>query len=306
MRGVALGSLDYGKQLEHKRGLVERTLRKAVGEVEILPAIASPLPWRYRNRISLSVWQKGERLEAGFHTEARQESGVAIGTCLLPFATIGEAVRGLVAVLSTLPARSVSAPRRIQIHDTAVGAGMLLLFATTPPEAVTQRWAELLKRRAPGGIWFAEATAAGVILKTQSITHTNHAAPISTHWLGHDVEVHPAAFSQTNASAANLVGERLVRYGAEQRYGKVWDLYGGFGALGLAAAKGRALTVFEVTRLSPSARCWHFRRRWDSGTRASWAGICCEVCRRTSRSLRRTIWWCWIRRAAERMAKCWR
>ena len=250
-QGSLWGSLGYAQQLAHKHELVERTLRKAVGDVIVLPTVASPLPWRYRNRISLSVWTRAGKLEVGYHSEARQDTGVPIHACYLPHESISQSLNTLAGSLSDFDATDAHIPRRLQIHITAAEAGLLLFLNERLTPELMSRWASRLQACAPGGIWYAEATAAGIVNFRQPILHTERALPMQSQWLGHTVDVHPAAFSQANSLAANLVGERLLKYRQQSNYSKVWDLYGGFGALGLAAAgPDHALTVFEISRLS--------------------------------------------------------
>jgi 23S rRNA (uracil1939-C5)-methyltransferase len=247
-QGSLWGGFDYGKQLESKHSLAVRTLRKAIGDVSVLPTVASPRIWNYRNRIRLNVWREDGQLRVGYRTEARQLTGVPIHTCFLPAETIANCLRALLSRIGNETA--ASDPQRIQIHETAAGAGMLL-FSGHHSQSSIREWTDQLASIAPGGLWFANATKAGVIVNSRSISHSVNALPMRTMWLGHTVEVHPAAFCQANSAAANLVGERLARFRKENDYANVWDLYGGFGALGLAAAHTQsAVTVFELSRLS--------------------------------------------------------
>ncbi|HEY3296754.1 MAG TPA: hypothetical protein VGL38_15085 [bacterium] len=250
-QGSVWGCLDDSAQLSHKRDLVERTLRKAAGGITVLPTVAGPLPWKYRNRISLNVWRRGDALEVGFRTESRQESGIPIRTCYLPVEAVSECLPALTRSLAGLPSPLVPLPRRIQIHQTAAGAGLLVMIPGTVTPDITRFWSQQLAPCAPGGLWFAESSLAGIVRYDKPITHTEQALPMQTEWLGQTVDVHPAAFCQANAAAANRVGERLQQFSREQHYERVWDLYGGFGALGMAAAgPERPLYVLELSRLS--------------------------------------------------------
>lgn len=250
-QGSLWGGLDYPEQLKHKHDLVDRTLRKAVGNVDVLPTVLSPQQWRYRNRISLNVWSLDGRLQVGFHTDARREIGAPVHTCQLPSESVSACLNTLAAALQRMDSDSVRAPRRIQIHDTIAGAGLLLIFAGQLSPGMLHDWSHRLETCAPGGIWLAESSAAGIINYHRPILHAEHAKPMQTEWLGQVVNLHPASFCQANAGAANRVGERLLRFGEQETYHRIWDLYGGFGALGLAAAVSqRRVTVFELSRLS--------------------------------------------------------
>jgi 23S rRNA (uracil1939-C5)-methyltransferase len=250
--GSGWGTLAYQEQLKHKRELTLRTLRKAVGEIEVLPAVASPLQWHYRNRLSLSVWAENERVCIGFQTEPRSQPGTPVRTCLLAHESLLPCLRALASFADDLRIHDAPRlPRRIQIHRTRRGAGVLLVFAGELEESDGSDWRARLKDvPAPGGLWLASGTRAGIADLRKPLVRMPGALPMLTTWLGNEVEVHPAEFCQANSSAADLVLERLRRLGQSQEFAHVWDLYGGYGALGLAAAGTRPLTVLELTLAS--------------------------------------------------------
>jgi 23S rRNA (uracil1939-C5)-methyltransferase len=249
--GSVWGVLAYQEQLQHKRELVLRTLRKAVGDIEVLPTVASPHEWHYRNRLSLSVWMEHERLRIGFQTEPRSPTGTPVHTCLLAHESLLPCLRALADVADDLPTDDAPRlPKRIQIHDTRRGAGALLIFAGDLDERDGPDWSARLKNLPmPGGIWLASGTRAGIADLHQPLLRMPGALPMLTAWLGHEVDVHPAEFCQANGGAADLVLERLHRLGESRKFARVWDLYGGYGALGLAAAQTRPVTVLEQTSL---------------------------------------------------------
>jgi tRNA/tmRNA/rRNA uracil-C5-methylase (TrmA/RlmC/RlmD family) len=145
---------------------------------------------------------------------------------------------------------SAQLPRRIRIHDTRRGAGALLIFAGELEEGDTVEWRTKLKDvPIPGGAWLASGTRVGVADLRNPLRRMPGALPMLTTWLGNEVDVHPAQFCQANGGAADLVLERLRRLGQSQGFASVWDLYGGYGALGLAAAGKRPVTVLEQTSL---------------------------------------------------------
>lgn len=72
-----------------------------------------------------------------------------------------------------------------------------------------------------------------------------------TTWLGKDLSVHPAGFAQVNEGATHLVLEHLQEQRERLSARTVWDLYGGYGALGFAAAvDGARVEVVEQNALS--------------------------------------------------------
>jgi 23S rRNA (uracil1939-C5)-methyltransferase len=249
--GSVWGVLAYEEQLKHKRELVLRTLRKAVGDIEVLSTIASPLQWHYRNRLSLSVWIENERLRIGFQTEPRSPTGTPVRTCLLAHESLLPCLRALAGFADEMHTDNAPRlPRRIQIHTTRRGAGVLLIFAGELEEGDGSDWRSRLKNvPIPGGLWLASGTRAGIVDLHEPLLCMPGALPMLTTWLGHEVDVHPAEFCQANGGAADLVLERLHRLGESRHFAHVWDLYGGYGALGLAAAGNGPVTVLEQTSL---------------------------------------------------------
>ena len=249
--GSVWGVLAYPEQLKHKRDLVLRTLRKAVGEIEVLPVIASPSQWHYRNRLSLSVWIENDRVRIGFQREPRSPTGTPVHTCLLAHESLLPCLGGLAHVADDLRTDDAPRlPRRIQIHATRSGAGMLLIFGGELEESDGPDWRARLKNiPIPGGPWLASGTRAGIADLRKPVLRMPGALPMLSTWLENEVEVHPAEFCQANSGAADLVLARLRRLGESRHFARVWDLYGGYGALGLAAAGTRPLTVLEQTSL---------------------------------------------------------
>jgi 23S rRNA (uracil1939-C5)-methyltransferase len=251
-QGSVWGSLDYSEQLVYKHSLIVRTLRKAIGEADVLPFVASPRPWHYRNRISLSVWEQDGTLRLGYKNEARHKEGIAIQTCLLAHESLLPCLTAMGSAFADIRTVEASAvPSRIQIHRTRSGAGVMLTFAGRIAQNTGSEWQKRLRKVAiPGGLWIAEGSRAGIIQSRQRVLPIGEAEPMMTSWMGHEVDVNPATFCQTNTDAANLFLERLKEYGASNSFSRIWDLYGGFGALGFAAAGKQPLSVLELTAVS--------------------------------------------------------
>jgi 23S rRNA (uracil1939-C5)-methyltransferase len=253
--GSVWGCLEYGEQLRVKQELVERTLRKSIGPVEVMPTVPSPQPWHYRNRITLSVWLDNDRLHLGFQTEARQPNGIPVSVCHLADAAISDCLHNLSSFFSNTELPDIPVPRRVQIHLTTGGAGLLLVFATEINQSVADQWIKLLSAiEISGGIYLASGTRAGILDYRKPLFHSADALPLTTTWLGHAVELDPSAFCQTNPLAADLVGQRLQAFASESHFQSIWDLYGGFGALSLAASSGEErVAVFEISPHAESA-----------------------------------------------------
>jgi 23S rRNA (uracil1939-C5)-methyltransferase len=244
------GWFAYEKQLEHKRALIERTLRKAFGDVTVLPCAASPKIWHYRNRLMLTVWTEDNRIRIGYQRVPRSFQGVRVRTCKLGAPPLNALLHRISLTLETLDASSVGqVPRRIQIHDTTNGAGLMLVFSGPATDKDMQAWSTYLRTAdVTGGIWFAQGTQAGIVTPVKAIRKTPDALPMQVSWRGHSFGANPAAFTQANPGAAELVMERLHSFAQVNSFGAVWDLYGGYGSLGFALAGAtHPLTVLEIS-----------------------------------------------------------
>ena len=249
--GSPWGSLIYEEQLRHKRELLARTLHKMLGEISVEPVVPSPELWHYRNRVSLRIWRSGDAIEIGFRTSPRQIDGVAVSTCSLAESSVGVGIHSLCRRLSECtPDDLPILPVRIQLHRTERGAGVLLIFAGNCESKLVESWSALFPREVlPGGSWFTSGTRAGIVHHHSPVLASPGVLLMRTMSLGHEVDVHPVAFCQANTKAAALVERDLQSWASQHEFHRVWDLYGGFGALGLAAA-GSSLPA-EVFEMSP-------------------------------------------------------
>ncbi|MDD5088308.1 MAG: RsmD family RNA methyltransferase [bacterium] len=248
--GSPWGSLIYSEQLHHKRELIERTLHKMLGDIVVEPVVPSPALWHYRNRVSLHVWPNGRSIEIGFRTSARQRDGVAVNTCSLAEQSVAAAIHSVNQKFAEgTPDDLPALPSRVQVHRTARGAGALFIFNGECEPAFIESLCSIFSLDIlPGGLWFASGTQAGILRHNSPILFSPGALPMRTQSLGCDIHVHPAAFCQANPAVAMLVERDLGEWAGAHKFRGVWDLYGGFGALGLAAAShSLPLEVFEIS-----------------------------------------------------------
>ena len=246
------GKLEYEKQLEAKQRLVARTLTKAMGEVDVRPTVPSPKTWNYRGRITLTVWKEDTGVQVGYQMQPRLEAGVPIQTCKLAAESLDVLLHGLAAHVRTQEIPDEFLTRRIQLHETAAGAGLMLVFPRYPSGEIIQFWENLLHPLTiPGGIWIAQGSRAGIVAHGMRVTRVKDARLMMSPWMHQALEIHPASFSQANSAAAERVHERLRGYGESEPFGAAWDLYGGYGALGFAAAgSARPVTVMDISSYS--------------------------------------------------------
>lgn len=72
--GCDLQHMSYGKQLELKREIVRRNIKKIAGiDVDVSPTVQSPLQYNYRNKLVLPLSKRKGKLVTGFYKEGTNE-----------------------------------------------------------------------------------------------------------------------------------------------------------------------------------------------------------------------------------------
>jgi 23S rRNA (uracil1939-C5)-methyltransferase len=246
------GGWDYSKQLTAKTDLVQRTLSKVLRDIEVREIIPSPAEWGYRNRVSLRLWEEGDRVSVGYRQEARAEACTPITACKLAMPDIDLCIGELQKTLSGYRGgTSETLPARIQVHQTSAGAGLMIVFPIRIHSSQRKLWRNwLVETNIPGGVWFATGNRAGVIGAQSWVEPDQAAEPMLTSWMGTPLKVHPGSFCQANAAAAELVCKRIEVWSNRIKPKVVWDLYGGYGALGFAAGMSSEVNIFESSKWS--------------------------------------------------------
>ncbi len=251
--GSPFGCITYEEQLKQKHELVRRTLAKFLPALEIASIIPSPRVWHYRNRVSLSTWLDGEHLACGFKMEARTSIGLAISTCKLAEESVDLLVGSLAERFRAEAwPKGLPVPRRLLVFRTRNGAGTAFKFAAR----CNSEQASILRQFLSGidrlsAIWIAQGNRSGIVEHSSSSLLAGSSDGMHTLWHGHDVELSPFSFCQANPEAAGLVHEWLAEYTMREQPESVWDLYGGFGALGFAAA--HASGNFSILEANPES-----------------------------------------------------
>lgn len=250
-RGSSLGNFDYAAQCDHKGRALRHTLRKNRCET-IHPVVPSPQPWHYRQRLSLSVWNQRGLCGVGYKIEARQASGIEIQQCKLALPEVEAGATHVAAVLSKSEFVQQLMPLRVQIHATQNGAGALLMFDRLLAAGFRRDWQRRLQSEAlRGGVWVGSGNQLGLPHASSQYAAVVQASDMSTTWLGRPIDLHPAAFCQTNPAVADLICVALQEQFAGRTFRRIWDLYGGWGMLSLSLAD--VTDEITVVELSPYA-----------------------------------------------------
>ncbi|MGA8427249.1 MAG: TRAM domain-containing protein [Candidatus Dormiibacterota bacterium] len=218
--GCQLQHVSYGFQLQSKREVLERALRREgvdlPAEVEV---VGSSEEWRYRWRGEFH--RMGQGPDLGFKARSNYQV-VGISDCLIHhpsitanLAAIGEAVQR-------------AGPQVRTVQMTAGDGGRQLLVDTRPDRSASARVA-------------ADAsTSAG-----EEVVITDEATSIS--YRGRGFRVFPDSFIQVNQATLERLYEPVVDLiRPEIAGGHVVDAYGGIGILSLRLADaGARVTVIE-------------------------------------------------------------
>lgn len=246
--GSRLGCLQREAELAFKKNHAETTLRKIAGIERELDGIVTAGPeWGYRNKIELSVRERGGTIQIGYHPENDPTDIIPITDCFLA----DEALRQLLHEI-LVKAKKEWRPFLKKTERLVLRAadGLHLQFQAT--SSFTEKEKLQLQE------FFNEYT--GLVGITTSFPNTGTDAKSDEPLFrtivgellltGHDgVMTHPRTFRQINDAVAKQLIAAVDSWGTGLT-GTIFDLYGGFGpfARRLAATDGRELIVIEKSK----------------------------------------------------------
>jgi 23S rRNA (uracil1939-C5)-methyltransferase len=255
--GCTLEHMEYPAQLEAKARIVADALARIGGmPVEPPVVVASPLEFRYRNRVSFTLVRlAGGGVVAGFHQLARPDRVLDIDdACLLPEPAVAEAWSAIRRYWGEAAGRLPSGLRlRLTLRATAGGRTALLVqggFGPGRPDELLARVPSL------EAIWHQpRATAPAVLLAGE--------ARLGESWQDEELSLGGTAFLQVNRGAAALLEEYVVELAGDVAGRHVIDAYCGVGLHARRLARAGADVVGieldphaadEARRAVPAAR----------------------------------------------------
>ena len=222
--GCQLQHLAYEAQLEAKRDVVEQALRRiAHRDTRVDAVVPSPSPWRYRNKLTLTLRRSAAGWRGGLRPWDDPDEVFALDDCPITSERVVAAWREVLAAAADLP----SVPElRGAVREVGAAAGLTLSGGRSWPraQAFVRRCPSLLVVR-----WDDEAGG-------RHLLRDDAGEDVA---IGSFEQVNPATADALHAHVASVV----ERYDPES----IVDAYGGRGATAERLRReGRRIVLIEV------------------------------------------------------------
>lgn len=260
--------IAYAEQLRLKQRMIEDAVPRGV---HVLPTLATPspgdgTPWGYRNKVSfvfgpgggqqplvMGHYRRGSRTilaveECPVHAEAGNLFAFALRDALAKAHVAGASPDGRVGVARYVVVRV----------SESTGEVVGTLVATENAKALRRVTADLQARIAPDlsggrrsavGFHLNLHDRPGSFLFGGETRRLFGLAEVREQVSGVSYLVSPTSFFQTNVRAAGVMAGVVLEALADERFGRILDLYAGVGLFALPMAKaGRRVTAIEENR----------------------------------------------------------
>lgn len=255
--GCPLIEMDYGAQLEWKKGLVENHIRRyaPLASVEILPVIPSPRQVHYRNSAKLVIAGRFTNPIIGIY---RRESHdiLDISDCSLHHPLINRIAtvvkRGIIkGKVPIYHPRSEQGLLRYLVIRVAESENRAMVVLVTAKRSYNElhHLAEFIRKEVPEVMVVVQnvnASSGNVILGNRDFYHTKQTT-LEASVDGIRFLISPRSFFQVNSGSAGIIYELVRKYAGLTGRESVLDLYCGIGAISLFLASGaKELLGIEV------------------------------------------------------------
>jgi 23S rRNA (uracil1939-C5)-methyltransferase len=258
--GCQLQHLHYAQQLDHKRVMVEQTLRRLgkLTEVEVLPTLGMQDPWRYRNQVQVPLqFDVAEgRVKPGFFA-AGSHDVVTTDVCHLEPVSMEATVQSVVEALNDVLGDKAGMVHHLVVrYSFTTGEQMVVLCvrdAGLPWRDIAQRVAALphvvsvaytVQPRSHGPIWGHEV---------QVVSGADH---LVEEIAGLKFVISPRSFFQVNTLQARALYQKVLDYARVDAQTTALDAYCGTGTISLMLAKhaGRVVGIETIVPAVEDAR----------------------------------------------------
>lgn len=255
--GCPLMEMDYSAQLEWKRELVSKQIRRysSLAEVEIFPVVASPRELQYRNSAKLVIAGKFAAPIIGIY---RRESHdiLDISDCRLHHPLINRIaaatrrgiIKGKVPIFSPRSEQGLLRYLVVRVAEKENRAMVVLVTARRSYNELHHLAAYILKEVPEVSVVVQNinSSSGNVILGNKDFPHTKQTTLEAS--IG-DVRftISPRSFFQVNSGSAGIIYELVRKHAALTGKERVLDLYCGIGAISLfLAPSAREVLGIEV------------------------------------------------------------
>jgi 23S rRNA (uracil1939-C5)-methyltransferase len=216
--------MTYDAQLEAKRDIVVQAFRR-IGrrEVTVGDVVPSPVPWAYRNKLTLTLRKGTAGWCAGLRAYDDPDAVFALHECPITSDAVLAAWKEVMAASAFLPDAT---ELRGMVRDTGEGAAFHLSGGAS--------WeaAEAFATRCPG---------------LRSIRWEDQRGEVRSVRVDASGATSAASFAQVNAHLAGALHDRAASLATSRDPRRVIDAYGGSGAIaGRMRAPGREVILLEL------------------------------------------------------------
>ncbi|MDD3947774.1 MAG: 23S rRNA (uracil(1939)-C(5))-methyltransferase RlmD [Clostridia bacterium] len=250
--GCDLMHLNYEAQLQSKRQNLIHILRKNCGYTgEVMPMVASPDPFHYRNKIQLPFGRKDGKTVLGFYKPGSHIL-VPLTKCLLH----GEWATKLIRIVTDFADKY-----KISVYDEASQKGLLRHLVARFLDGTIMVTLVINGRQLPQAEKLVSALRAefnnsslylSINTKRTNVILGNQLVPVyapkqTVRVQGIEVEINPMSFFQVNDAVRDLIYSATIAAIAPDTKSIVIDAYSGVGLLGaILAKKGAQIYNIEI------------------------------------------------------------
>lgn len=255
--GCQLQHMDYLGQLEHKRDVIESTLRRhaKLPDVPVLPTIGMQHPWRYRNQVQVPIRfdQPSGRFLGGFFAPASHNL-VTTDVCHLEPAEMERTVVTVLDLLSAAKPSTTPDVHHVIVRQSYTTGQIMVILAV---RRSLQGDSDLALVEHIGALPDVVAVAQTVQPQVHgpvwgSTVEVLQGAPHLTERVGGlEFLISPRSFFQVNTEQADQLYQQVLRYAELSPTDQVLDAYSGTGTISLLLAK-HAKSVLGVENIRPA------------------------------------------------------
>ncbi len=240
--GCQIMHLSYQSQLEAKWQLVKDAF-KTINFDTILPCLASPMPFYYRNKLQLPVTKINNKIFMGFY-EKFSHKIIPYKQCLIHHSAVEESVLAIYNFLQTSSVEpycentKTGTLRHILLRTNQKGEQLVGLITTGRQKSALKLLAEQIQslKNIIGVVENSNKNTTNTILGNKNILLTGKSF-LHEKISNLNFKISLPSFFQVNLSAAEILYKTALDFAELDKNSIVLDAYCGIGTLSLMAAR---------------------------------------------------------------------